>query len=60
MTRPIVAGRAEQSLNTAQASPVMGITEGMDGMGHWCHTQTMNHEMLHQKIRMYCVVTNIT
>ena len=40
--------------------PVMGIKEGMYCMVHWCYTQIMNHRTLHQKLRIYCMVTNMT
>ena len=34
---------------------VMGIKEGMYCMVHW----VMDHGTLHQKLVMYCMVTNI-
>ena len=41
-------------------SPVMGIKEGTYCNEHWCYWQTMNHGTLHQKLMIYCMVTNIT
>ena len=38
---------------------VMGIKEGMYCMEHSCYTQVMNQGTLHQKLRMYRMVTNI-
>ena len=38
---------------------VMGSKEGT----YWstgCYMQTMNHGTLHQKLRIYCLVTNTT
>ena len=41
-------------------SPAMGIKEGTYAWSTGCYTQTMNHGTLHEKLRMYCMVTNIT
>ena len=40
--------------------PVMGIKEGTYCMEHWVLYANMNHGTLHQKLRIYCMVTNIT
>ena len=39
--------------------PVMGIKEGTYCMCTGCYTQVMNHGTLHQKLGLYCMVTNI-
>ena len=39
---------------------VMGIKESTYCMVHWVLSQVMNHGTLHQKLGMYCMVTNIT
>ena len=39
---------------------VMGIKEGTIAWCTGCYTQIMNHGTLHQKLRICCMVTNIT
>ena len=40
--------------------PVMGIKRTHIAWCTGCYTQTLNPGTLHQKLRMYCMVTNIT
>ena len=40
--------------------PVMGIKEARIAWCTGCYMQIMNHGTLHQKLGMYCMVTNIT
>ena len=40
--------------------PVMGIKEGNIAWCTGCYTQIMNHGTLHQKLGMYCMVSNVT
>ena len=41
------------------ATPVMGIEEGTYCMEHWVLYTNNDHGTRHQKLRMYCMVTNI-
>ena len=52
--------RQTEGFGGGWANPVMGIEEGTYCMEHQVYTQTMNHGMPYQKLRMYCMVTNIT